>query len=193
VARAGNVIGGGDRSKDRLIPDVIEALQAGSAPVLRYPNAVRPWQHVLDCLHGYLLLTNHLIDTSPATLPGAPWNFGPDDRSFVEVGEVAGLIAKFWGSDAEWSASPDVQFEEASLLALDSSKSAQLLGWENQLGFSEAVRWTVDWFQDVASGHDPRDCTVAQIQRFTDAISLGKDRRVMDPGTSAPSTGRFTG
>jgi len=166
VARAGNVIGGGDVCKDRLIPDVIAALTSGQSPVLRYPNAVRPWQHVLDCLNGYLMLVDSLLVPTDATSDHGAWNFGPDESSFVTVGEVANLAAHRWGSDREWVAVQDAEFHEASLLALDAGKSAAELGWRNVLGFQGAIDWTVDWYRSVHDGIPPQVRTVEQIRDF---------------------------
>jgi CDP-glucose 4,6-dehydratase len=166
VARAGNVIGGGDVSKDRLIPDVINALKAGISPILRYPNAVRPWQHVLDCLNGYLAIVENLLVDHAGTSDRGAWNFGPDESSFVRVGDVTNLVARRWGSDIDWIAADNAEFEEASLLALDATKATATLGWKNVLGFQEAVEWTVDWFRVVHDGVGPRDCTVEQIAEF---------------------------
>jgi CDP-glucose 4,6-dehydratase len=166
VARAGNVIGGGDVSQDRLIPDIIHALESGKAPELRYPSAVRPWQHVLDCLNGYLLLVDRLLvgPTSPSN-KGA-WNFGPDESSFVTVGDVANLVATRWGSTLQWVSAGGVNLHEASLLALDSTNSANLLNWRSLLCFQESVEWTVDWYRAVGNGKSARDCTVEQVHAF---------------------------
>ena len=166
VARAGNVIGGGDVCKDRLIPDVISALTSGTAPVLRYPNAVRPWQHVLDCINGYLMLVDSLLESSGSFSDHGAWNFGPDESSFVTVGEVANLVSQRWGSDVAWVAAPEAEFHEASLLALDASKSKNLLGWSNYLGFQQAVEWTVDWYLQVQQGASHRIATEQQIKHF---------------------------
>jgi len=166
VARAGNVIGGGDVCKDRLIPDVIAALTAGQSPVLRYPNAVRPWQHVLDCLNGYLMLVDSLLVPTDATSDHGAWNFGPDESSFVTVGEVTNLAAQRWGSNHEWVAAQDAEFHEASLLALDAAKSEGALGWRNRLDFRQAVEWTVDWYRSVQEGVAPRDATMSQVSGF---------------------------
>jgi CDP-glucose 4,6-dehydratase len=171
VARAGNVIGGGDVCKDRLIPDVITALTSGKAPVLRYPNAVRPWQHVLDCLNGYLMLVDSLLVPTDAKSTHGAWNFGPDESSFVTVGEVARLVARRWGSDLDWVSAPDTGFHEASLLALDARKSESQLGWKNVLDFQQAVEWTVDWYREVSGATSARATTKLQIQHFVNLTS----------------------
>jgi CDP-glucose 4,6-dehydratase len=166
VARAGNVIGGGDVCKDRLIPDVITALASGISPVLRYPDAVRPWQHVLDCLNGYLMLVDSLLDSAAEPTDRGAWNFGPDESSFVTVGEVAHLVAQRWGSDLDWAQAPDAEFHEASLLALDAAKSEDALGWRNRLDFRQAVEWTVDWYAAARDGTSPREISEAQLLAF---------------------------
>jgi CDP-glucose 4,6-dehydratase len=168
VARAGNVIGGGDVCKDRLIPDVITALTAGVAPVLRYPDAVRPWQHVLDCLNGYLMLVDSLLDSAGEPSDRGAWNFGPDESSFVTVGDVAHLVAQRWGSGIDWALAPDAEFHEANLLALDAAKSEDALGWRNRLDFRQSVEWTVDWYAAVRDGQSPREISEVQLLAFVD-------------------------
>ena len=167
VARAGNVIGGGDVCKDRLIPDVIAALASGKEPVLRHPNAVRPWQHVLDCLNGYLKLVDSLLASTDEKSNHGAWNFGPDESSFVTVGEVARLVARRWGSELDWVSAPGTGFHEASLLALDARKSENHLGWKNLLGFEQVIEWTVKWYRQVHEGTSALETTSGQIQIFT--------------------------
>ncbi len=166
IARAGNVIGGGDVSKDRLFPDIVSALIQNRAPQLRYPQAVRPWQHVLDCLHGYLTLIDSLLSAPSPNATCSTWNFGPDSTSFVPVGDVTTLASRFWGEHVAWECTGDPEFHEANLLALDASKATELLGWRNQLTFESAVEWTIKWFQDVESGSDPLSVTMGQIESF---------------------------
>ena len=134
IARAGNVIGGGDVSPDRLLPDLIASHQRGERPQLRYPGAVRPWQHVLDCLNGYLTLVDALLDGRGL----GEWNFGPDFDSFVSVGQVADLVATSFGAPTGYALAA-AQPHEAGLLALDSRKAQVDLGWRNRLGFERAL------------------------------------------------------
>lgn len=162
IARAGNVIGGGDVSRDRLLPDLVAAYAHGQAPLLRFPRAVRPWQHVLDCLNGYLTLTDALLNGSGL----GEWNFGPGGASFVEVGEVATLAAELWGGSAHWELDGGNHPHEANLLALDSSKAQRELGWRDRLGFRDAVVWTIDWYRRVHDGADPLSVTWEQIAAF---------------------------
>ncbi|EHB49714.1 CDP-glucose 4,6-dehydratase [Mycolicibacterium rhodesiae JS60] len=162
IARGGNVIGGGDVSRDRLLPDLIAAYAQGTAPVIRFPQAVRPWQHVLDCLSGYLTLADALVAGSGL----GQWNFGPGLDSFVEVGEVATLAADLWGGGAHWTLDDGDHPQEANLLALDSAKAQRELGWRNRLGFRNALAWTVDWERRVHGGDDPLTVTREQIAEF---------------------------
>ena len=163
VARAGNVIGGGDVCADRLMVDLVAAFSAGQAVRLRYPDAVRPWQHVLDCLTGYLFLTDALLRGDS---PGEAFNFGPDTESFVPVGAVATAVASLWGPDCvvEFDGGPHVH--EAALLSLDSRKAELALGWRNRIPFRDALAWTVAWEKQVRAGEDARSVTIAQIREF---------------------------
>ena len=162
VARAGNVIGGGDVSADRLLPDLISSYAHGRAPVLRYPGAVRPWQHVLDCVNGYVVLAEALI----AGDGRGEWNFGPGRESFVDVGSIATLVAELWGSNQSWTTDTGDHPHEANLLALDATKAESQLAWHNRLSFRESVAWTVDWARAAANGADPRQTTIDQIAEF---------------------------
>jgi CDP-glucose 4,6-dehydratase len=161
IARAGNVIGGGDVSPNRLIPDIISASEANESPVLRYPDAVRPWQHVLDCLNGYLCLTEELL----AGKGLGAWNFGPGSESFVTVGKVVEQTQSYLGSTSSWVHAPS-DLHEADLLALDSSKAQAELKWANILKYPESIKWTTDWYQEVAIGGSVLDVTRRQIQEF---------------------------
>lgn len=162
IARAGNVIGGGDVSVDRLFPDLLAAYAAGSAPRLRYPAAVRPWQHVLDCLNGYLVLCEALLDGRGL----GEWNFGPGPESFVEVGRIADLVSELTGSSLAWTSDKRDHPHEAGLLALDATKAQRELGWKNRLSFQRSVEYTVEWDARVRAGEDPRTVTSAQIVEF---------------------------
>jgi CDP-glucose 4,6-dehydratase len=129
---------------------------------LRFPRAVRPWQHVLDCLSGYLTLVDALLAGSGL----GQWNFGPGRDSFVEVGQVATLAAELWGGGAHWDLDPGNHPPEANLLALDASKAQRELGWRNRLGFRDAVAWTIDWERRVHTGADALTKTREQIAAF---------------------------
>lgn len=161
VARAGNVIGGGDVSANRLIPDVVSAVQNGTQVELRNPEAVRPWQHVLDCLNGYLQLTEALLLGNGA----GEWNFGPDAESFVPVGKVVQETLKLLGVPTNWT-QVDSELHEAELLALDSTKAFEKLGWKNFLEYPESIAWTTDWYQAIEAGKTPLDITCRQIKAF---------------------------
>ncbi|MFC5503414.1 CDP-glucose 4,6-dehydratase [Lysinimonas soli] len=162
IVRGGNVIGGGDVSHDRLLPDLLASFVAGSAAEIRYPGAVRPWQHVLDCLNGYLTVADALI---AGTGTGA-WNIGPGRDSFVTVGELADLAARYWGGGASWSTADGEKPHEANLLALDAAKAERLLGWRNRLRFADSVEWTIDWQKAVLAGSDALTISRAQLAAF---------------------------
>lgn len=162
IARAGNVIGGGDVSHDRLLPDLMRAFAEGRAAKIRYPSAVRPWQHVLDCLNGYLLLSDSLL----AGGGSGAWNFGPPPQNVVSVGDVADIAARLWGVDARWEVDGDDHPHEAAFLTLDSTKARTQLGWRDRLDVAKSIGWVVEWHQRVLAGEDPRSVTVEQVERF---------------------------
>jgi CDP-glucose 4,6-dehydratase len=164
TARAGNVIGGGDWSADRLIPDCVRALGAGTPVTLRYPSAVRPWQHVLEPLDGYLALAEALV-RAPAAAPRAV-NFGPDAASFRAVREVVdGFSARFGGKPG-WKRDSSEQPVEASALTLSSALAERALGWRPCLDIGEALAWTADWYRAFAEKENMVSFSQAQVARY---------------------------
>lgn len=161
TARAGNVIGGGDWSADRLLPDILRAWDAGESLTLRYPGAVRPWQHVLDPLQGYLLLAQALIEQGQAV--GQAWNFGPDSEGTATVGEVVQAMAGLWPGEASWAVEALAQPHEAGLLTLDSSMARQRLGWRPSWGLEQALQRTLQWHCAWREGQDMQQFCRAQI------------------------------
>jgi len=162
IARAGNVIGGGDVCKHRLIPDLVESLTAGQTPILRAPNSVRPWQHVLDCLNGYLTLVDAILNGSGV---GA-WNFGPLDAQARTVADVCDLACNSWDVKENWKMDATQFPHEAHLLLLDSGKARTQLGWKDKLNFEESVSWTMGWYKNVHNGNDPLKETLRNIREF---------------------------
>lgn len=144
-ARAGNVFGGGDFTEGRLVPDCLEAIQAGKLVRLRYPESVRPWQHVLEPLSGYLLLARKLCE-APSAFAGG-WNFGPSLEDSRPVRELVECCYRAWGAPPErcWEQEPGDHPHEAALLRLDSAKARSRLGWRPSWGLEEAVSHTVEW------------------------------------------------
>lgn len=167
-ARAGNVIGGGDWSDDRLIPDIVRGcLGPDGGVVIRAPRSVRPWQHVLEPLHGYLLLAEHLINGVPGADSG--WNFGPNHGDERQVIDVANAIVRGLGRGRIDIREDPNNPHEAKLLCLDNTK-AQTLGWTPAMGFEETVKMTADWYGSWANGGNPQDLCLAQIQQFLTLI-----------------------
>jgi CDP-glucose 4,6-dehydratase len=162
IARAGNVIGGGDVCMDRLIPDLIQSYSSGLTPKLRAPDSIRPWQHVLDCLNGYLALVEKVIDGSAE---GA-WNFGPIENQSKTVANVADLVGATWGVINAWEHDVERHPHEEAVLLLDSEKARGKLGWSDKLDFEESVYWTTRWYKNVHSGNDPLDETLKNIREF---------------------------
>jgi CDP-glucose 4,6-dehydratase len=162
IARAGNVIGGGDVCEDRLMPDVVRAFSADKPLHIRYPNAVRPWQHVLDCLNGYLILVDALL----AGRGEGEWNFGPGEESFVPVERMDSLSQELWDAKADAVIEETPTLQEAMLLALDSTKAQSNLGWKNKLAFPACLEWTLSWEQKVLSGANARDECQLQLEMF---------------------------
>jgi CDP-glucose 4,6-dehydratase len=164
TARAGNVIGGGDWAKDRLVPDAMRAFMAGTPVRIRNPGAVRPWQHVLDPVAAYLVLAQSLsLDGNDF---GAEWNFGPSATSDVPVGKVIEALVEHWGAKASWEIDPGEHPHEAAYLKLDCSKAASRLGWRPAIGLDDALRLTVEWYRAYQAGAEMRGITLSQIQQF---------------------------
>jgi len=162
IARAGNVIGGGDWAQDRIIPDLVNAYSTGTLPTLRYPNAIRPWQHVLDCLNGYLALINKQLSDEFT----GEWNFGPDLSEKHTVEDLVSTFANQWGvSGTTWNLEPQSQAHEAGYLLLDSLKSRTMLSWADKLNFEDQIRWTVDWYK--RNDKNPLEISREQILKFS--------------------------
>jgi CDP-glucose 4,6-dehydratase len=162
--RAGNVIGGGDWSPDRLVPDCIRAFNADRILLIRNPLATRPWQHVLEPVCGYLVLAQVLYEQGHNVAQG--WNFGPTDSDAWPVGRVVQRIADLWGETAAWSVDQTVWRKEAMLLRVDATKARLGLGWRPRLGIQDALSWTIDWYKEVRNGRSALDITTEQISRY---------------------------
>jgi CDP-glucose 4,6-dehydratase len=164
TARAGNVIGGGDWSEDRLIPDLVRGFQAKRPMLIRQPHAIRPWQHVLEPLHGYMLLAEKLLAGS--TDSASSFNFGPGDEEPWPVTRIADKLATLWGNGADWKVDSVPEMHEAHLLRLDSSKAHAELGWRPRLGIERALEWTLDWYRSWQQETDMKQMTLTQIANF---------------------------
>jgi CDP-glucose 4,6-dehydratase len=169
TARAGNVIGGGDWSEDRIVPDAVRALAAGRPIHVRSPRAVRPWQHVLEPVSGYLLLAEKVYDGQRRFEGG--WNFGPGESSALPVSNLSDLLVGAWGNGARWEAAPQAEApHEETYLKLDSSKARHLLGWRPALNIQEAVEWTVAWYRQAVRGEPMYDFTARQIACYQERL-----------------------
>ncbi|CAN2170759.1 WcaG Nucleoside-diphosphate-sugar epimerases [Candidatus Nanopelagicaceae bacterium] len=164
IARAGNVIGGGDWSLDRLVPDSVTAILSGKDLVLRNPDAIRPWQHVLDCLNGYLLLVNSMLTQETEV----SWNFGPLPESIRTVKDVADSLIKNWGAtNSKVKVEKDKdQLKESNFLLLNSSKSREKLGWTDILDFEETMQWTTSWYKSHSEGISAEALLSEQVNKF---------------------------
>ena len=166
TARAGNVIGGGDWALDRLVPDIMRAWATGEPVVIRNPEAVRPWQHVLEPLSGYLALAERLFADGAAFAEG--WNFGPADGDARSVRYLVSELARLWGDSALWRCDAPESVHEAHLLRLDSSKARAQLGWTPRWNLDQTLARTVEWYRAFYAGQDVRALTLKQIQSFTE-------------------------
>ncbi|MFY8092678.1 MAG: CDP-glucose 4,6-dehydratase [Niveispirillum sp.] len=170
-ARAGNVIGGGDWAPHRLAVDLMRGLMAGEKVVIRNPGAVRPWQHVLEPLSGYLLVARCLIEGGEQPWEG--WNFGPDDASAQPVLTVASRLCALWGAPEALTVAGDGQKpHEAGLLKLDSAKARVRLGWSPTWDLEKTLARTVDWYKAFSAGGDMWQVTNQQIDEYENALSL---------------------
>jgi CDP-glucose 4,6-dehydratase len=159
-ARAGNVIGGGDWGEDRLVPDIVHAALSGDTLRLRNPGAVRPWQHVLCPLSGYLLLAQALCESPEYA---CAWNFGPRAGDARTVERVVGRFAELWPGGVRWEHDSSEHPHEAPRLELDSTRARERLGWTPPLAFDAALRATVEWYVAWREGRDVRELTLAQV------------------------------
>ena len=160
TARAGNVIGGGDWGEDRLIPDIMRAASAGESIHIRRPEAIRPWQHVLEPLSGYLVLAERLWEDDDFA---EGWNFGPEPSDAQPVGHVVERITALWPERLDWQVDPGPHPHEAGFLALDSSKARERLGWAPRWDLDSALERIVEWHLTHRDGEDVRVLTLAQI------------------------------
>jgi len=163
-ARAGNVIGGGDWSDDRLIPDALKAFDAGQSVIIRNPLAIRPWQHVLEPISGYLTLAEKLYCSAGDYAEG--WNFGPNDEDAKAVGDLLDYLVAHWPSTVSWGLDGCEQPHEAQLLKLDISKAKARLAWEPQWDLGLTLKTIIEWHYSWLGGEDMKTVTLAQINDY---------------------------
>lgn len=164
TVRAGNVIGGGDWALDRLVPDILRALEKGQPVQIRNPHAIRPWQHVLEPLSGYLLLAERLYENGQTDAEG--WNFGPRDEDAQPVQWIVERLCEAWGQGATWTVQPGNHPHEAGYLKLDISKARQRLQWSPRWSLQTALSHITDWHRAWLSGADMRACCLEQIDQY---------------------------
>ena len=161
--RAGNVVGGGDWAKDRIVPDCIRALEANKPIEIRSPKAIRPWQHVLEPLSGYLLLASKMIEEPTKYCEG--WNFGPRMESITPVWDVATMLTKYYGKGELKDVSNPNALHEANLLMLDISKAKFQLGWDPRTNIVQCCEFTADWYKRYR-GENVYNLCIEQIEKF---------------------------
>jgi CDP-glucose 4,6-dehydratase len=164
TARAGNVIGGGDWSEDRLIPDLIRGFESKQPILIRRPNAIRPWQHVLEPLNGYIMLAEQLL--AGRAEAASSFNFGPRDEDAWPVERIATEVADMWGEGASWVRDAAPTVHEAHFLRLDASKAHAELGWKPRLTTKQALEWTMSWYMAWRKGADMAGETATQVARY---------------------------
>lgn len=162
--RAGNVIGGGDWSPDRLVPDCLASFARGEPVAIRNRQSTRPWQHVLEPLCGYLILAQALYERGAEVAEG--WNFGPSDEDAWPVGAIVERLMTLWGEDAAWTADTTPRAHEAMLLRVDATKARTFLDWRPRLEIGEGLAWTVAWAKGVQAGTSPRALCLEQIADY---------------------------
>lgn len=162
--RAGNVIGGGDWALDRLVPDILRSLLQNEPTLIRNPQATRPWQHVLEPLHGYLMLAERLYADGHSF--ASSWNFGPPEKSEKTVGWIIEQMYKLWGVNFDWQRDPNQGPPECTFLKLDAAKAHAYLGWRPKLDLITTLDWIVKWTRRYEAGDDMRKVSVAEIERF---------------------------
>lgn len=168
TARAGNVIGGGDWSQDRLIPDMVKSYRDSKTVLLRNPGAVRPWQHVLEPICGYLQLAQFICESDGDLYPS--WNFGPESQEVSSVGDVASIFMAALGHDNPYELDIGSNPHEANLLLLDISRAKSVLGWKPAMSTELAIQKTAEWYKAWMGGEDMHRCTIEQINSYLNLI-----------------------
>ena len=168
-ARAGNAIGGGDWTRNQLIPDLMKAFLAGEPCLIRNPAAVRPWQFLLEPLRGYLALAERLAE-DPERF-GSGWNFGPAESDAQPVSAIADELVRLWGDAASWTRDSDVHPHESHWLKLDASKARTYLQWQPVLPLREALSWIVEWYRGLQAGSDLQRLTQNHIARYESRLA----------------------
>ncbi len=164
TARAGNVIGGGDWAEDRLVPDIVRAIIEKDIIKIRSPYALRPWQHVLEPIYGYMVLAEKMwVD---AKCYGQAWNFGPNEENIIVVKDIMERMRDIWNGNINYVFEENVNFHESQILKLDSAKAKKLLNWKPRLDISMALLWTVEWYENFMSGEDMEKFTDLQIRNY---------------------------
>ena len=163
TARSGNVIGGGDFSKDRIIPDCVESAKIKEEIRVRNPNSVRPYQHVLECLHGYLLLVQKQYSNNDFE---GSYNFGPDEENSVSTGELVTKFCEKWGENISWTSTLNNGPHESNFLKLDSSKAKSILGWKPRWNIEIALEKVVEWTKDFFNEKNVIECMNNQINEY---------------------------
>lgn len=164
TVRAGNVVGGGDWAKDRLVPDTMQAFMNHDPVVVRNPISTRPWQHVLEPLNGYLGVAERLWHEGPEY--GEAWNFGPQEGDAKPVEWIVNRLTNLWGEGVSWQLDESVQPHEDTFLKLDCSKAHRKLGWHPKLRIDDSLEWIVEWFKAYADGQNMAEVTKMQIARY---------------------------
>jgi CDP-glucose 4,6-dehydratase len=162
--RAGNVIGGGDWSKDRLVPDILKAFEKKVPVVVRNPNATRPWQHVLEPLSGYLVLAQRLYEGGQLFAEG--WNFGPKEEDCKSVGWILDKMVAQWSGSASWELDENNNPHEAGYLKLDCSKAAMQLGWYPKLRLEQTLEGIIKWHKAFLDGANMREICLTEIRNY---------------------------
>lgn len=170
--RAGNVIGGGDWAEDRIIPDLVRSIQSNERLVIRNPHSVRPWQHVLEPLYGYLLLAEKMWNNG--TEYDDSWNIGPSDNDAISVEALLNLFQEAWGQKLKICVDDGNHPHEANYLKLDCSKARQQLGWTSRLSIEQCMQWVAAWTRAYLQEEDIRDFTIDQISSFEELIKEHK-------------------
>ncbi|AFY36961.1 CDP-glucose 4,6-dehydratase [[Leptolyngbya] sp. PCC 7376] len=167
--RAGNVIGGGDWATNRLVPDIVRALVQNEVVTIRSPNAIRPWQHVLEPISGYITLAEKMWSDSQKFSQG--WNFGPNDNDVKPVKWITQYLTNAWPTKGAWKLDEEAQLHEANYLKLDCSKARKILQWKPVMNLEQSLEWIISWYSLYYQREDVREITLEQIQQYCQLVS----------------------